>query len=124
MRAPRYMYNWQEEYQKKLRPLDEIASFIQSNTRIFSAGWSGDPISLIRAISARRATLENVEFCSNNSLGLPFNEPENDGHLINNQWFLGRGARKEVQVGHGTYTPHHFGKQTRVMEGWRSIMAS
>lgn len=117
MRAPRYMYNWQEEYQKKLRPLDEIASFIQSNTRIFSAGWSGDPISLIRAISARRATLENVEFCSNNSLGLPFNEPENDGHLINNQWFLGRGARKEVQVGHGTYTPHHFGKQTRDMEG-------
>ena len=116
-RCPRYLSNWKELYSQKRVSLEEAAALIQSNSRIFSAGWSGDPISLIAAISSRRETLENVEFCSNNSLGLPFNEPENDGHLLNNQWFLGRGARKEVQAGRGTYTPHHFGKQTRDMEG-------
>ena len=116
MRAPRYMEDWQQVYRDKLRDVEEVAGLIESNTRIFSAGWSGDPISLIRAISDRRAHLEQVEFCSNNSLGLPFNEPENDGHILNNQWFLGRGARQAVQR-HGTYTPHHFSKQTRDMAG-------
>lgn len=116
-RSPQYLSHWKEVYKKKIVSLEEAAGLIRSNTRIFSAGWSGDPISLISAISDRRATLENVEFCSNNSLGLPFNVPENDGHLFNNQWFLGPGARKEVQAGRGTYTPHHFGKQTRDMSG-------
>ena len=96
MRYPHYISDWKSEYNNKLRSLEEVAALIQSNTRIFSAGWGGDPIALIRAISARRHTLENVEFCSNNSLGLPFNEPQNDGHLLNNQWFLGSGARKEA----------------------------
>ena len=117
MRYPRYIGNWKDEYRNKLRSMTEIADMIQSNTRIFSAGWGGDPIALIKAISERRETLENVEFCSNNSLGLPFNEPRNDGHLLNNQWFLGSGARREIQAGPGSYTPHHFGKQTRDMEG-------
>jgi len=116
-RFPIYSNHWKDIYNRKLLSVEEAAGLIQSNTRIFSAGWAGDPESLIRAIAARRETLENVEFCSNNSLKLDFNEPENDGHIHNNQWFVGAGARKEIQAGRGTYTVHHFSKMERDMTG-------
>ena len=95
----------------------DAAALVQSNTRVFSAGWAGDPHTLIDALGARQNELENVEFCSNNSLALSFNRPQNTGHILNNQWFVGAGARKEVQAGRGTYTVHHFGNMERDMNG-------
>lgn len=97
--------------------MQDAAKLIKSKTRIFSAGWAGDPESIIKALAARKHELEDVEFCSNNSLKLAFNEPENDGHIHNNQWFVGPGARKDIQDGNGTYTVHHLSKMERDMTG-------
>lgn len=116
-RPPIYISNWQDMYKQKLIGVQDAAKLITSGTRIFSAGWAGDPDAVISAIADRSNELENVEFCSNNSLKLAFNEPENTGHIKNNQWFVGRGARQDIQMGQGTYTVHHFSKMERDMKG-------
>ncbi|NLB53970.1 MAG: acetyl-CoA hydrolase/transferase family protein [Syntrophomonadaceae bacterium] len=116
-RPPTFLSDWKNDYYKKLLSVDDAAKLIKSGTHIFSAGWAGDPDALINAISARSSELEDVVFCSNNSLRLAFNEPHNDGHIRNNQWFVGPGARKDIQDGNGTYTVHNLSKMERDMAG-------
>lgn len=114
----RYHNNWQDLYKSKLIGVEEAARLIQSNTRIFSAGWNADPEALLEAIAKRKDELENVEICTNDSLmKWEFDGPEFEGHITSNHWFVGSGPRKDVQEGRATYTVHHFGKQERDMNG-------
>lgn len=106
-----YSMNWNEEYKRKLLSAADAAALIKSNDHIFSAGFGGDPETLLTAIASRKNELSNVIISSCNSiLRFEHSKPEYEGHFIDNQWFLGPGARSAIQAGRGTYTTCNFGQ--------------
>ncbi len=103
--------NWKDEYKRKLISAADAASLIKSNEHIFSAGFGGDPETLLTAIAERKNELSNVMISSCNSiLHFEHSKPEYEGNFIDNQWFVGPGARSAVQAGRGTYTTLNFGQ--------------
>jgi len=98
--------NWLADYKAKLRTAEEAVSFIKSGDRVYYGGNAAIPQALVRALSERRAELENVQLNHVLLLGDdPLSAPEMAGHFRHNSLFVGPADRKAVNDGRADYVP-------------------
>jgi acyl-CoA hydrolase len=98
--------NWLADYKAKLRTAEDAVSFIKSGDRVYYGGNAAIPQTLVRALSERRAELENVQLNHVLLLGDdPLSAPEMEGHFRHNSLFVGPADRKAVNDGRADYVP-------------------
>mgnify|MGYP006289421479 CR=1 FL=1 len=97
---------WVADYKAKLRTAEEAVGFIKSGDRVYYGGNAAIPQTLVRALSERRAELEDVQLNHVLLLGEdPLSDPEMAGHFRHNSLFVGPADRKAVNDGRADYVP-------------------
>jgi acyl-CoA hydrolase len=97
---------WLADYKAKLRTADEAVDSIKSGDRVYYGGNAAIPQTLVRALAARRAELEDVQLNHVLLLGDdPLSAPEMAGHFRHNSLFVGPADRKAVNDGRADYVP-------------------
>ncbi len=97
---------WVADYRAKMRTAEEAVAFIKSGDRVYYGGNAAIPQTLVRALAARRAELENVQLNHVLLLGEdPLSSPEMAGHFRHNSLFVGPADRKAVNDGRADYVP-------------------
>ena len=96
--------SWVADYRAKMRTADEAMSLIKSGDRVYYGGNAAIPQTLVRALAARRAELEDVQLNHVLLLGDdPLSAPEMAGHFRHNSLFVGPADRKAVNDGRADY---------------------
>ncbi len=97
---------WVSDYKAKLRAAEEAVSAIKSGDRVYYGGNAAIPQTLVRALAARKAELEDVQLNHVLLLGDdPLSAPEMAGHFRHNSLFVGPADRKAVNDGRADYVP-------------------
>ncbi|WP_026895261.1 acetyl-CoA hydrolase/transferase family protein [Clostridiisalibacter paucivorans] len=101
--------NWKDEYKSRLVSLEEAASVIKSNDRIWYPPCASAPRDIINAITKRYKELENVTMYTCLIL-YPFDylKPEYKGHIHHFTTFMGPFERKYYPMGNVEYTSYQF----------------
>ncbi len=98
--------SWVADYRAKMRTAEEAVSFVKSGDRVYYGGNAAIPQTLVRALAARRAELENVQLNHVLLLGDdPLSAPDMAGHFRHNSLFVGPADRKAVNDGRADYVP-------------------
>jgi 4-hydroxybutyrate CoA-transferase len=97
---------WAADYKAKLRTANDAVSCIRSGDRVYYGGNAAIPQTLVRALAARKAELEDVQLNHVLLLGDdPLSTPEMTGHFRHNSLFVGPADRKAVNDGRADYVP-------------------
>jgi 4-hydroxybutyrate CoA-transferase len=97
---------WHDDYKSKLMSADAAVQKIKSGDRVYYAGNAAIPAALIRALSARRDMLQNVQLNHVLLIGDdPLSTPEMRGHFRHNSLFVGPADREAVNEGRADYVP-------------------
>jgi 4-hydroxybutyrate CoA-transferase len=97
---------WAADYKAKLRTANDAVSCIKSGDRVYYGGNAAIPQTLVRALAARKAELEDVQLNHVLLLGDdPLSTPEMAGHFRHNSLFVGPADRKAVNDGRADYVP-------------------
>jgi 4-hydroxybutyrate CoA-transferase len=97
---------WAADYKAKLRTAEDAVSTIKSGDRVYYGGNAAIPRTLIQALAARKAELEDVQLIHLLLLGEdPLSGPEMAGHFRHNSLFVGPGDRQAVNEGRADYVP-------------------
>jgi len=97
---------WAADYKAKLRTAEDAVSFIKSGDRVYYGGNAAIPQTLVRALAARKAELEDVQLNHVLLLGDdPLSAPDMAGHFRHNSLFVGPADRKAVNDGRADYVP-------------------
>lgn len=109
------MRQWREHYEQHRMSAAEALQHVRSGQRIFLDGNASIPWTLVNALIARDAELENVEL---NHLLVFGKDPflECCG-IRNNAWFLGPGVRNAVNEGRADYIPIFLSEITTLVRG-------
>jgi len=101
--------NWQELYKQKLVSVEEAASVIKSNDRVWYPASGSAPVDFINALSKRYQELENVTMLTGLIL-YPFEylKPGYKGHLNHHTLFMGPVERKMFDFGNVEVTSYQF----------------
>ncbi len=84
----------------------EAVQVVRSGDRVFIHGSAATPVSLVKALQDRHATLQNVELISITNLGdIQFDRPEYLNTFFFNSLFVSANTRKVVNSNHGDYVP-------------------
>jgi len=95
-----------ENYKSKLCTAEEAVSVIESNTRVYVSGNAATPYPLVKALAARKNSLENVDVVHVLLLGDdPLSVPGMEGHFRHKSLFVGPADRKAVNQGKADYFP-------------------
>lgn len=79
---------------------------IRSGMRVFIQGSAATPLTLLRALAARKSELKNVELVSMSTYGGDiFNDPDFAGHFYINSLFVSSNVRHLVNTDAGDYIP-------------------
>lgn len=108
-----------EDYQNKLRSIEDAVQMVQSNMVIGAAMAAAEPRGLLATLGDRRDELENVRVFS--ALLLQdysfFSDPSMQGHFLLESWFYGPSERKAHELGTVSLIPSH-GRDW----GWRKML--
>jgi len=97
---------WVDEYKKKLVSAEEAVADIKSGQRVYISGNAATPYVLVKALSARKDELKDVELVHVLLLGDdPFSRLEMQGHFRHNSLFVGPADRKAINEGRADYVP-------------------
>ena len=97
---------WVDEYKKKLVSAEEAVADIKSGQRVYFSGNAATPYVLVKALSARKDELKEVELVHVLLLGDdPFSRLEMQGHFRHNSLFVGPADRKAINEGRADYVP-------------------
>ena len=97
---------WMQNYKEKLATREEAVSIIESGQRIYVSGNAATPYPLVRALAARKDSLEDVDVVHVLLLGDdPLSTPGMEGHFRHKSLFVGPGDRKAVNEGKADYFP-------------------
>jgi len=97
---------WAADYKVKLRTAEDAVAFIKSGDRVYYGGNAAIPQTLVRALAARKAELEDVQLNHVLLLGDdPLSAPDMAGHFRHNSLFVGPADRKAVNDGRADYVP-------------------
>lgn len=81
-------------------------NFLKSGYRIFIGSGAACPHTLVGQFLEQAVNYQNLEVCHILTLGeTPWSQPQFDGHLKINAFFLGPGSRDAVTRGDADYTP-------------------
>lgn len=83
----------------------EVASYIQSNQRVFIQGSAATPVQLVHALLGQKERLQQVELVSITLQGIQFCEQDMGNHFFINSLFVSQGVRKIVNGPCGDYVP-------------------
>lgn len=98
--------SWFDDYKGKKCSIDEAASVVKSNDRIYVSGNAATPFGLMDALEKRKDELHNVELAHVLLFGdEPLSKPGMEGHFRHNSLFVGPADRAAVNAGKADYIP-------------------
>ncbi|UCD00729.1 MAG: acetyl-CoA hydrolase/transferase family protein [Promethearchaeota archaeon] len=111
------MKDWEEEYKKKVTPIEQAIQQIKSGNRVVIGHAAGDPIVLVDELVNQKDRLQNVEIVHM----VPLREckyclPGMENHFHHNSLFAGVGTRKSIREGRADYTPVFFSEIPRLFK--------
>jgi 4-hydroxybutyrate CoA-transferase len=97
---------WMEDYKQKLTNKEDAVSLIESCNRIYVSGNAATPYPLVKALAARKDSLQDVDVVHVLLLGDdPLSAPGMEGHFRHKSLFVGPADRKAVNEGKADYFP-------------------
>lgn len=97
---------WMEEYKQKLTTIEDAVSIVESGSRIYISGNAASPYPVVRALAARKDSLNDVDVVHVLLLGEdPLSAPGMEGHFRHKSLFVGPADRKAVNEGKADYFP-------------------
>lgn len=98
--------SWFDDYKGKKCSIDEAASVVKDNDRIYVSGNAATPFGLMDALEKRKDELHNVELAHVLLFGdEPLSKPGMEGHFRHNSLFVGPADRAAVNAGKADYIP-------------------
>jgi len=111
--APR----WAELYRSLVTTAEVALQVVKSGDRVWIQSGCASPIPLLEALTARAASLTNVEVVHILTFGkAPYAAPEMEGHFRHNALFIGGNVRQAVNEGRADYTPIFLGEIARLFQ--------
>jgi 4-hydroxybutyrate CoA-transferase len=113
--TPHVRTPWSEYYRSLICTPDEALKVVRSGDRVYIHPGCANPEPLVDALSARAASLRDVEVVHLLTMGRASHVgPEMEGHFRHNAMFIGANARKAVNEGRADYTPIFLGEIARL----------
>jgi len=101
-----YDSNWQEKHTDTIVTPGDAVKALRAGTRVFIGTGCGQPLDLVRALSARAADLPDTEIVHLLTYGeAPYATPEHTRYFRINSFFIAENVRTIIQEGRGDYTP-------------------
>ncbi len=98
--------DWKQYYQSHRMTALEAVRLIKSGDRVFLTGNCSVPLHLLSALVAHAPNLQNVELCQALTVaGSEYVNPEMEGHLRVNSFFVSHNVRKAIHEGRADFTP-------------------
>lgn len=98
--------SWHDGYRSKLTTAENAVKVVKSNDRVYYSGNAATPFPLIKALTARKDELTNVQLNHVLLFGEdPIAGPEFEGHFRHNSLFVGPADRPAVNKGRADYVP-------------------
>jgi acyl-CoA hydrolase/RimJ/RimL family protein N-acetyltransferase len=105
-RPPSYDVHWQDKHAEMLATPQEAVARIRPGSRVFIGTGCGQPLELVRALTARSAELSDIEILHLLTFGdAPYAFKELREHFSVNSFFIAENVRGVIQEGLGDYTP-------------------
>jgi acyl-CoA hydrolase len=103
--------SWQDEYQKKLMPVEKALQAIESDMRVYVHANAAFPGLLLQALTQRASQVRNVEMIHLLGFGEAYyNRPQFAESFRHNALFIGPNMRNAVRDGNADYIPVHLGE--------------
>ncbi|MBI5815029.1 MAG: GNAT family N-acetyltransferase [Nitrospinae bacterium] len=97
---------WREKYADMVQTPAQAVSRIKPGHRVFIGSGCGEPVELVKALTARHGELADVELVSILTFGdAPYARRELADYFTVNSFFIGDNVREIIQEGLGNYTP-------------------
>jgi len=101
--------DWSELYHARVTTADKAVEVIESGQRLFLTGNCSVPQVVLKALTARARSLDNVELVRVLSIGAaPYADASLAGHLRINTLFISDSVRAAVNEGRADFTPCHL----------------
>ena len=98
--------DWKQYYQSHRMTALEAVRLIKSGDRVFLTGNCSVPLHLLSALVTHAPNLHNVELCQALTVaGSEYVNPEMEGHLRVNSFFVSHNVRKAIHEGRADFTP-------------------
>jgi len=98
--------DWKQYYQSHRMTALEAVRLIKSGNRVFLTGNCSVPLHLLSALVEYAPNLQNVELCQALTVaGSEYVNPEMEGHLRVNSFFVSHNVRKAIHEGRADFTP-------------------
>lgn len=98
--------DWKQYYQSHRMTALEAVRLIKSGDRVFLTGNCSVPLHLLSALVEYAPNLQNVELCQALTVaGSEYVNPEMEGHLRVNSFFVSHNVRKAIHEGRADFTP-------------------
>jgi 4-hydroxybutyrate CoA-transferase len=111
------MKDWEDEYKKKLVPVEKAIKHIESGSRVVVGHAAGEPIVLLDELVNQKDGLNNVEIVHMVALQeCKYCLPGMENHFRHNSLFAGAGSRKSIREGRSDYTPVFFSEIPRLFK--------
>ncbi|MGD0871587.1 MAG: acetyl-CoA hydrolase/transferase C-terminal domain-containing protein [Bryobacteraceae bacterium] len=94
------------DYRSRIVSADEAVAQVRSGQRVYIHNGCSEPIELVKALTRRGPSLQDVELIHMATMGIAdYSLPEYEGHFRTNALFIGGNVRQAIQEGRGDYTP-------------------
>jgi len=101
-----YDSNWRDRYKEMVSTAKKAIKHVRSGNRVFIGTGCGEPIELVKALTARSSELADVEivqlFTRGNAL---YAQKSHAASFTVNSFFIGQNVSDMLQEGLGNYTP-------------------
>jgi acyl-CoA hydrolase len=96
----------------------DAVACVGDGARILMGSGAAVPLELLRALCERARSLRDVEVCQLLTLGeAPYLQPELEGHVRHNAFFIGANTRAAVQDGRADFTPVFLSEVPALVRG-------
>ena len=103
--------NWIDEYQRKRLSAEEALKIVKSGDRVYIHAGCAEPEHLVKALTARKNELENVEIVHLMTVSAAgYAQPEMVGHFRHRSFFTGQNVRDAVNEGRADQTHIFLGE--------------
>ncbi len=97
---------------------DEALEALESQMRVVLGSGAAAPLGLIDAMCRRAKELRGIEVCQLLTLGsAPYVDPQYEGHVRHNAFFVGANTRAAVQAGRADFTPVFLSEIAALLRG-------
>ena len=105
-KALSYDPDWQSHYAEMLATPNEALKSVEPGQRVFVGTGCGQPLELVRALTARSRDLVDLEIMHLLTFGdAPYTDVDLSAHFQVNSFFIAANVRDIIQKGLGDYTP-------------------